>query len=154
MRSDCELLLCGRDIPSVMTNLSSPSATECLGIHIGDPQAADLGDGNGWVNQTLELRQDYGIPSVGTCLESLIGGDHMRLFRQNGPTANTGALFLACVCHYSVRRTDADGIDQRFTGRGEIFLTEIADRFRNCFIRLQDEAENHTISPNGYDVGR
>ncbi|KAI9449626.1 hypothetical protein BJY52DRAFT_227983 [Lactarius psammicola] len=69
--------------------------TECLGIHLGDPQAANLGDGNGYVNQTVELRQDYGNPDIGSCLESLSGGNHLRLFRQNGPTANTGALFLA-----------------------------------------------------------
>ncbi|KXN90216.1 hypothetical protein AN958_04706 [Leucoagaricus sp. SymC.cos] len=70
-------------------------STECLGIHIGDPQSANLGDGNGPQNQTIELRQDYGDPDVGTCLESLIGGNHFRVFRQNGPLAPTGALFLA-----------------------------------------------------------
>ncbi|KAH8979926.1 hypothetical protein EDB86DRAFT_3088402 [Lactarius hatsudake] len=68
---------------------------ECFGAHLGDPQAANLGDGHGWVNQTLELRQDYGNPDIGTCWESLVGGNHLRLFRQNGPGANTGALFLA-----------------------------------------------------------
>jgi hypothetical protein len=135
-------------------DLSFPSGTECLGIHLGDAQAANLGDGNGWVNQTLELRQDYGNSGLGSCLESLAGGNHLRLFRQNGPTANTGALFLACVCHFFVRRTDTDGIDQRFTGRGGIFLTGIADQFRNRFICLQNVLEKHTISPDGYDIGR
>ncbi|KAN0140232.1 hypothetical protein V8E53_002128 [Lactarius tabidus] len=91
--------------------------TECLSIHIGDAQAANLGDGNGWVNQTLELRQDYGNSGLGSCLESLAGGNHLRLFRQNGPTANTGALFLA--------------VSQE-----------------------EDILENHTISPDGYDIGR
>lgn len=70
-------------------------STECLNIHIGDPQSADLGDGNGPQNQTVELRQDYGDPNLGTCLESLVGGNHFRVFRQNGPLAPTGALFLA-----------------------------------------------------------
>jgi len=55
------------------------SSTECFGIHIGDPQSANLGDGHGWFNQTNELREDYGNPDVGTCLESLIGGNHFRL---------------------------------------------------------------------------
>ena len=90
------------------------SSTECLGIHLGDPQCANLGDGNGCVNQTVELREDYGDASVGTCLESAIGGNHFRcveddhywlqkthlfcrVFRQNGPSANSGALFLAYV---------------------------------------------------------
>jgi len=70
-------------------------STECLGIHIGNPQSADLGDGNGWVNQTIELREDYGSASAGTCLESVIGGNHFRVYRQNGALANSGALFLA-----------------------------------------------------------
>ncbi|KAJ7353130.1 hypothetical protein DFH08DRAFT_956212 [Mycena albidolilacea] len=68
---------------------------ECLGIHLGDPQSANLGDGNGWVNQTIELRQDFGDDDIGTCLESLVGGNHFRVFRQNGTLANSGALFLA-----------------------------------------------------------
>ncbi|KAI0253113.1 hypothetical protein BJV78DRAFT_241903 [Lactifluus subvellereus] len=68
---------------------------ECFGAHLGVPQTANLGDGHGWVNQTLELRNDYGNPDIGTCWESLVGGNHFRVFRQNGPSANTGALFLA-----------------------------------------------------------
>jgi len=70
-------------------------STECFGIHIGDPQSANLGDGHGWFNQTNELREDYGNPDVGTCLESLIGGNHFRIYRQDGPLADSGALFLA-----------------------------------------------------------
>ena len=54
------------------------SSTECFGIHLGNPQSANLGDGNGWVNQTVELRQDYGESAFGTCLESLTGGNHFR----------------------------------------------------------------------------
>lgn len=64
------------------------SSTECLGIHLGDPQSANLGDGNGWVNQTAELREDYGHANVGTCLESVIGGNHFRCaFPGGAPTA-------------------------------------------------------------------
>jgi len=92
-------------------------STECLGIHLGDPQQANLGDGNGAVNQTLEIRQDFGDAALGTCLETLEGGNHFRYWRQNGTSANTGALFLA--------------VSQE-----------------------EDLAENHTIAPNGYDVGR
>ena len=29
------------------------SSTECFGIHIGNPQTANLGDGNGWVKQSV-----------------------------------------------------------------------------------------------------
>ncbi len=54
------------------------SSTECLGIHLGGPQSANLGDGNGFVNQTMELRQDFGDALLGTCLETLEGGNHFR----------------------------------------------------------------------------
>ncbi|KAI0330144.1 hypothetical protein GY45DRAFT_1324025 [Cubamyces sp. BRFM 1775] len=70
-------------------------STECFGIHLGNPFPANLGDGHGWVNQTVELREDYGDASAGTCLESLIGGDHFRVYFQNGPSADSGAAFLA-----------------------------------------------------------
>ncbi|KAJ6594380.1 hypothetical protein B0H19DRAFT_1247057 [Mycena capillaripes] len=64
---------------------------ECLGLHLGNPQSANLGDGRGDVNETEVLRESFGIPGVGTCLESLEGGNHFRVF----PQAGTGALFLA-----------------------------------------------------------
>ncbi|KAI0283660.1 hypothetical protein BGY98DRAFT_911272 [Russula aff. rugulosa BPL654] len=68
-------------------------STECLGIHLGDPQTANLGEGNGNVAQTMELRENLKVG--GTCLESVVGGNHFRMFRQNGSEHNTGALFLA-----------------------------------------------------------
>ncbi|KZT18150.1 hypothetical protein NEOLEDRAFT_1143771 [Neolentinus lepideus HHB14362 ss-1] len=68
---------------------------ECLDIHSGAPQTANLGDGNGWVDQLIEIREDYGSSSIGTCLESLVGGNHFRVWRQNGTSADSGALFLA-----------------------------------------------------------
>ncbi|KAF9451255.1 hypothetical protein P691DRAFT_663543 [Macrolepiota fuliginosa MF-IS2] len=96
------VIISGLSSPDVLTDSGIVNfakaigfSTECLGIHLGDPQSANLGDGNGPQNQTIELRQDYGDPDVGTCLESLIGGNHFRVFRQNGPLAPTGALFLA-----------------------------------------------------------
>lgn len=75
----------------------SPSDIECFGAHLGNPQLADLGDGRGWVNQTIELRNDYGNDVLGTCWESLVGGNHLRMWRQDGPTATTNAVFLAYV---------------------------------------------------------
>jgi hypothetical protein len=76
------------------------SSTECLGIHLGNPQTANLGDGNGNVAQTMELRENLKIG--GTCGESLVGGNHLRMFRQNGTNHNTGALFLACVSYFAL----------------------------------------------------
>ncbi|KAJ7282807.1 hypothetical protein C8J57DRAFT_1296567 [Mycena rebaudengoi] len=64
---------------------------ECLGLHIGDPQTANLGDGNGDTNELEVLRENFHVPGVGTCLESLAGGNHFRVW----PQAGTGALFLA-----------------------------------------------------------
>ncbi|KAH9970857.1 hypothetical protein BGW80DRAFT_528472 [Lactifluus volemus] len=43
----------------------------------------------------MELRKDYGNPNIGSCWESPVGSNHLRMFRQNGFEANTGALFLA-----------------------------------------------------------
>ncbi|KAJ7071968.1 hypothetical protein C8F01DRAFT_1225247 [Mycena amicta] len=65
---------------------------ECLGLHLGNPQQANLGDGRGWVNETEVLRESFGIGgSIGTCIESLTGGNHFRVY----PQAGTNALFLA-----------------------------------------------------------
>ncbi|KAF9484457.1 hypothetical protein BDN70DRAFT_928334 [Pholiota conissans] len=96
------VIISGLSSPAVLTDSGIVNfakaigfSTECLGIHLGGPQSANLGDGNGPVNQTMELRQDFGDADVGTCLESLIGGNHFRVFRQNGTLTNTGALFLA-----------------------------------------------------------
>lgn len=63
---------------SDLTQIFFCRSFECLGIHLGGPQSANLGDGNGFVNQTTELRQDFGNAETGTCLESLIGGNHLR----------------------------------------------------------------------------
>jgi len=96
------VIISGLSSPAVLTDAGFLNfakaigfSTECLGIHLGGPQSANLGDGNGYVNQTVELREDYGDPELGTCLESLIGGNHLRVFRQNGSEADSGALFLA-----------------------------------------------------------
>ena len=40
--------------------------------------SANLGDGHGFVNQSAELRMDFGVAVGGTCLETLLGGNHLR----------------------------------------------------------------------------
>jgi len=75
--------------------LSVGFAAECLGQHEGAPQTANLGDGNGFLNETDELRWDYGDPSLGTCKETVEGGNHFRYWRQTGSSADSGAYFLA-----------------------------------------------------------
>ncbi|GAA5953794.1 hypothetical protein JCM3765_006968 [Sporobolomyces pararoseus] len=61
----------------------------------GSQQTANLGDGNGLLNQTTILRYNYDDPIFGTCSQTLQGGNHFRVFRQNGTQANSGAWFLA-----------------------------------------------------------
>jgi len=70
-------------------------AGECLGQHSGSDQAADLGDGNGYLNETAVMRWDYGDPTLGTCTETVEGGNHFRYWVQNGPAADSGAVFMA-----------------------------------------------------------
>lgn len=70
-------------------------STECLGQHTGDSQMANLGDGKGWENQTSEIRWDYNNVSFGTCQETIEGGNHFRYWIQDGPDADSGAIFLA-----------------------------------------------------------
>ncbi|KAK0243818.1 hypothetical protein EDD85DRAFT_805603 [Armillaria nabsnona] len=75
--------------------LSLSFSGECLGQHTGHSQQVDLGDGNGFRNETAVMRYNYGDPSFGSCTESVKGGDHFRYWVQNGSEANSGAVFLA-----------------------------------------------------------
>ncbi|KAJ7018693.1 hypothetical protein C8F04DRAFT_365859 [Mycena alexandri] len=118
------VIISGQSTPSVLTNSGFLGyagalgfAIECFGLHMGDPQQANLGDGHGWVNQSVELRQDYGSAPLGTCWESIWGGNHLRVYRQDGNLANSGALFLAVS-------------------------------------KEENVINHHTISPNGYNIGR
>ncbi|KAJ7735741.1 hypothetical protein B0H16DRAFT_1731169 [Mycena metata] len=114
------VIISGQSTPSVLTNSGFLGyagalgfAIECFGMHMGDPQQANLGDGHGWVNQSVELRQDYGSAPLGTCWESIWGGNHL----QDGNLANSEALFLAVS-------------------------------------KEENVINHHTISPNGYNIGR
>jgi len=75
--------------------LSFRFSAECLGQHAGAPQAADLGDGNGFKNETAVIRLDYGNPALGSCEETVEGGNHFRYWIQNGPSADSKAVFMA-----------------------------------------------------------
>jgi len=92
------IIISGLSSPQVLTTPgviqwanSIDFARECLGFHIGNPQQANLGDGRGWVNETAVIRADYNSALLGTCLESLTGGNHFRFWQQT----TTNAIFLA-----------------------------------------------------------
>ncbi|KAG5726526.1 hypothetical protein E4T56_gene15352, partial [Termitomyces sp. T112] len=70
-------------------------SAECLGQKESTHQAVNLGDGHGFLNETAVIRWDYGDPSLGTCKETIQGGNHFRYWIQNGPDANSGAIFMA-----------------------------------------------------------
>lgn len=100
------IIIAGNSTPAVLENqqndggflnymLAIGFAGECLGQHEGAPQQANLGDGNGYANETAELRWDYGDPSLGTCQETIKGGNHFRYWVQNGKNANSRAIFMA-----------------------------------------------------------
>ena len=44
------------------------------------------------VNQTTILRYNYDDPVFGTCSESLQGGNHFRVFKQNGATVRSKSI--------------------------------------------------------------
>jgi hypothetical protein len=54
------VIISGLSSPAVLTDAGIVNfakaigfSTECLSIHLGAPQSANLGDGNGFVNQTV-----------------------------------------------------------------------------------------------------
>ncbi|KAF8322093.1 hypothetical protein DL93DRAFT_2205069 [Clavulina sp. PMI_390] len=179
----------GEPLNVIISNLSSPEvlttaglenwarsiyfSTECLGIHIGGPQTANLGDGLGWQNQTAELRFDFESAYLGTCLESLVGcrmahmqlpatavalgGNHFRFWKQ----VTTGAYFLAASVeewagdgHNIVPNgydEGRDGIVQGATGvtkyQTNWYLT--TSYYVSCLLQPGTEGINHNISIDG-----
>ncbi|KAF4570164.1 hypothetical protein EYR36_009970 [Pleurotus pulmonarius] len=103
-----QVIISARSHPSVRTKAGLTRwaqavgfSTECLGFHLGTPQTANLGDGAGDVDELGVWRADFRSPLLGTCLESLIGGNHFRAWIQNynatagSDGAEGGAVFLA-----------------------------------------------------------
>jgi len=95
------VIISGRSDPRILTMSglhryanSIGFAEECLGLHIGNIHQANLGDGQGKIDEQFLARQTY-FPILGTCWQSLVGGHHFRAWHQNGSDANTRAWFLA-----------------------------------------------------------
>ncbi|KAJ6583879.1 hypothetical protein DFH09DRAFT_1143695 [Mycena vulgaris] len=100
------VILAGTSTPAVLIDseknggfrnffLSIDFSGECLGQHQGTPQQANLGDGNGFLNETAVLRYNYHDAQLGTCQETIQGGNHFRYWTQNGRSANSSAVFMA-----------------------------------------------------------
>ncbi|PWO00107.1 hypothetical protein FA09DRAFT_294386 [Tilletiopsis washingtonensis] len=98
----------------------------CLGQANGTQQLANLGDGQG--NQTQGsgdgnngvMRWNYYDPYIGTCKETLIGGNHFRWWQQIGPDANSGAYFLAVSNEANLARHHEIVVNGYNTGRDEL----------------------------------
>ncbi|KAF8647148.1 hypothetical protein AX16_006979 [Volvariella volvacea WC 439] len=101
---------------------------ECLGIHVGDPQPANLGDGRGDVGERVMLREHFNVPIFGTCWESLAGGNHLRAYPQNGPRANSRALFLAVSQQKSIFEQHAIVPDGYNIGRDRLVEAALGRR--------------------------
>ncbi|ORY83475.1 hypothetical protein BCR35DRAFT_351947 [Leucosporidium creatinivorum] len=144
-------------------------ADECLGLHAGGPQQANLGDGNGYVNQTGLYRWAYGLPEhAGSCWESLVGGSHVRYWFQ-GDRDERGAIFLAASDEHNISMYH-DIVDNGYDlGRdnvagnatvpsgtispssGTIYLTtvEMASGFFEAGLTVNGVAINHEIGIDG-----
>ncbi|EPQ31952.1 uncharacterized protein PFL1_00151 [Pseudozyma flocculosa PF-1] len=79
------------------------SPGDCLSISLGGAQTANLGDGNGALNQTNIMRYNFGQGDEGTCGQSFNGGNHFRYWIQNGSAANSGAIFIAASVEASAK---------------------------------------------------
>lgn len=115
-------------------------STECLGLHGGGFQSANLGDGQGRFNQTNIYREDFGDTAVGTCLETLNGGNHIRMWRQ----AKTGALFIAASQEQNLSQHHdivPNGYD---IGRDKFVAAAVAGSSIGNGIRYHAVAQNQT----------
>ncbi|KAJ3747556.1 hypothetical protein DFH05DRAFT_820722 [Lentinula detonsa] len=99
------VIISGRSDPYVLSESGFSTyakslgfSSECFGLHYGNIHQANLGDGNERQDEQLLARQYYftrpGGPVLGTCWESLAGGNHFRAWKQNGTMADSGAWFL------------------------------------------------------------
>jgi len=112
---------------------------DCFDVHFEPPQAADLGDGRGWMEQIVELRDDYGNYDLGTCWESLVGGNHLRMWRQDG----SNALFLAVSEEDNVYRGHTIRPNGYNLGR-ESFVNSAVGMKSHEGVRYQTVAQNLT----------
>ncbi|EST04830.1 hypothetical protein PSEUBRA_006137 [Kalmanozyma brasiliensis GHG001] len=136
---------------------------ECLGLHGGGYQTAHI-DPRGDLNQDFIFRQIYTpLDHVfGTCIESLVGGNHVRAWQQQG----SGAWFLATSKeeklskHHMivpdgydvgrnevVRKAQGKGKDGRTSFMGKRYRSEVM--FVAGLMKGGAEGVNHGIAVDG-----
>lgn len=112
-------------------------AMEFLGLHLGAPQMANLGDGQGYLNQTRLLRYDYGDPIAGTGLESLKGGNHLRYWTQK----TTGAYFLAVSVEQDLQHQHDIIPDGYNIGRDQLVSSLVGQNITTATVKAGDRYE-------------
>lgn len=112
--------------------LSLSFGTSCGGgINLGDKQSANLGDGQGYVNETVVMRYNYGDPVRGTCNETQLGGNHFRFWRQSGSAANSSAVFLAVSYELSLEQQHDIAVNGYNLGRDWLVGNATSNAFAN-----------------------
>lgn len=122
---------------------------ECLGQSGGTKQGMNLGDGHGNKNQTAVMRWNYGDPQLGTCTQTVIGGNHFRYWIQNGPEANSGAVFLAASVELPIAQGHDIVRNGYNIGRDEI-VGNITDEVIPTLNLTADHTYTGRTSANGY----
>lgn len=135
---------------------------ECFGLHSGKPQQAWL-DPRGWQDEIFLFREVYTPLDhlFGTCIESLMGGNHIRAWQQQG----TGAWFLAVSREedvskkhmivpdgYDVGRDDLvkksqEGKDGKTSFFGKKYRTRV--EYLSGLLAVGSEGVNHGIALDG-----
>ncbi|THU83910.1 hypothetical protein K435DRAFT_971386 [Dendrothele bispora CBS 962.96] len=147
--------------------LSLEFAGECLGQHSGSDQGANLGDGNGAKNETAVIRFDYGQPQLGTCQETINGGNHFRYWVQDGDDANSGAIFMAVSYEMPIARECVSYLPPLPKPPSRIFFSILPLLAPNNQLTLPFSFSplppsllpilytvQHDIIPNGYNLAR
>ncbi|KAG8941269.1 hypothetical protein FRC04_004631 [Tulasnella sp. 424] len=112
--------------------LSLSFGTSCGGgINLGDKQSANLGDGQGYVNETVVMRYNYGDPIRGTCNETQLGGNHFRFWSQTGSAANSSAIFLAVSYELSLEQQHDIAVNGYNLGRDWLVGNATHSNFAN-----------------------
>ncbi|KIS71721.1 uncharacterized protein UMAG_00159 [Mycosarcoma maydis] len=173
LREPINVIISGKSDKHVLSDLGLKDyirtigfSFECLNLHMGNLQRADLGDGKGWTPEMFEYRET-GFPGapgrwVGACWESLYGGNHFRVWKQNGTLANTGAWFLAVSKEKNLKYHHT--IDQDGYNAGRDLLVAAAERggkWNNVYYKAEVEwvdglleAGRHGINHNIGQDGR